>query len=52
MKRSFDQYQHTMAGLTLWHLRFNYLKMIWEVFYLGGIATERSTLQWTADHWH
>lgn len=26
--------------------------MVWEVFYPGGTATERSTLQWAADHWH
>ena len=26
--------------------------MVWELFYPGGSATERSTLQWAADHWH
>lgn len=26
--------------------------MIWELFYPGGSSTERSTLQWAADHWH
>lgn len=52
MKRPFDRYQHIMPGLALWHLRFNYLKMVWEIFYPGGSATERSTLQWAADHWH
>lgn len=26
--------------------------MVWEIFYPGGSATERSTLQWAADHWH
>lgn len=26
--------------------------MVWEVFYPGGSASERSTLQWAADHWH
>lgn len=52
MNRPYDQYQHLFPGLVLWHLRFNYLKMIWELFYPGGSATERSTLQWAANHWH
>ncbi len=26
--------------------------MIWELFYPGGSATERSTLRWAANHWH
>lgn len=26
--------------------------MVWELFYSGGLATEQSTLQWAADHWH
>ncbi|MCJ1471183.1 hypothetical protein MMC07_009831, partial [Pseudocyphellaria aurata] len=47
----YDCYQHIFPGLALWHLRFNYLKMVWEIFYLGGLANERSTLQWAADHW-
>lgn len=51
-KRPFKSYQHIMPGLALWHLRFNYFKKIWEVFYPGGSATERSTLQWAADHWY
>lgn len=51
-KRPFESYQHIMPGLALWHLRFNYFKKIWEVFYPGGSATERSTLQWAADHWY
>lgn len=50
--RSFETYKHLMPGLALWHLRFNYLKMIWELFYPGGSSTERSILQWAADHWH
>lgn len=50
--RSYDRYQHLFPGLALWHLRFNYLKMVRELFYPGGSATERSTLQWAADHWH
>lgn len=50
--RPFETYKHLMPGLALWHLRFNYLKMIWELFYPGGSSTERSTLQWAADHWH
>lgn len=49
--RAYDRYQHLFPGLALWHLQFNYLKMIWELFYPGGSFTERSTLQW-ADHWH
>ena len=50
--RAYDRYQHLFPGLALWHLRFNYLKMIWELFYPGRSSTERSTLQWAADHWH
>ena len=49
MRCPFDWYQHIMPGLALWHLRFNHLKMIWEVL---GTATERSALQSAADHWH
>ena len=52
MDRAYDRYQHIFPGLALWHLRFNYLKMIWELFYPGGSPSERSTLQWAADHWH
>ena len=52
MDRAYDRYQHIFPGLALWHLRFNYLMMVWEVFYPGGSASERSTLQWAADHWH
>lgn len=52
MNRPYDEYQHLFPGLALWHLRFNYLKMVWELCYPGGSATERSTLQWAADHWH
>lgn len=48
--RPYNRYQHMFPGLALWHLRFNYLKMVWELFYLGGAATERSTLQWAADY--
>lgn len=43
--RAFDLYRHIFPGLALWNLRFNYLKMVWELFYPGGSATERSTLQ-------
>lgn len=52
MNRPYERYQHIMPGLALWHLRFNYLKMVWELFYPGGSTSERSTLQWAADHWH
>lgn len=51
-KRAYDCYKHLFAGLALWHLRFNYLKMVWEIFYPGGSASECSTFQWAADHWH
>lgn len=51
-KQAYDCYEHFFPGLALWHLRFNYLKMVWEIFYLGGSASERSTLQWAVDHWH
>lgn len=26
--------------------------MVWEIFYPGGSASECSTFQWAADHWH
>lgn len=52
MDRAYDQYQHIFPGLALWNLRFNYLKMIWKLFYPENSATERSTLQWAADYWH
>lgn len=52
MNRPYDRYEHLLSGLALWHLRYNYLKMIWKLFYPGGSSTERSTLQWAADHWH
>lgn len=52
MNRPYNQYQHLSPGLALWHLRFNDLKMVWEMFDPGGLATERSTWQWAADHWH
>lgn len=52
MDHRYESYQHLFPGLALWHLCFNYLKMVWEVFYPGGSASERSTLQWAADHWH
>lgn len=45
MDRSYDRYQYLFPGLALWHLRFSYLKMMWEVFYPGGSALERSALQ-------
>ena len=50
-RRPYDYFQHIFPGLALWHLRFNYLKMVWEVFYPGRLANERSTLQWAANHW-
>ena len=52
MHLPYDRYQHIFPGLALWHLKFNYLKMVWELFYPGGSATERSTLQWAANHWY
>ena len=52
MHQAYNEYQYIFPGLALWHLRFNYLKMVWELFYPGGSATERSTLQWATDHWH
>lgn len=51
-KQAYDRYKHLFAGLALWYLCFNYLKIVWEIFYPGSSASERSTLQWTADHWH
>lgn len=50
MDRPYDRYQHIFLDLALWHLQFNYLKMVWEIFYLGGSASEQSTLQWAANH--
>lgn len=52
MDRPYDRYQHIFPGLALWHLRFNYLKMVWEIFYPSGSTLKRSTLQWAADHWY
>lgn len=39
--RLYDQYQYIVSGLALWHLQFNYLKMVLELFYLG-----RSSIEW------
>lgn len=50
--RAFDRYRHIFPGLALGHLQFNYLKMVWELFYPGRSVTERSTLQWATDYWH
>ena len=44
-KRAYDRYEYLFPGLALWHLCFNYLKMIKEIFYLGNTTSERSTLQ-------
>ena len=41
----YDRYEHLFPGLALWYLRFNYLKMVWEIFYPGSTALEWSTLQ-------
>ncbi|MCJ1462378.1 hypothetical protein MMC07_000978 [Pseudocyphellaria aurata] len=38
-RQPYDRYQHIFPGLALWRLRFNYLKMIWEIFYPGGQQT-------------
>lgn len=51
MDRSYDWYQQILAGLALWHLRFKFLKMVWELFYPGRAPTKQSALQWAADHW-
>ncbi|MCJ1461627.1 hypothetical protein MMC07_000224 [Pseudocyphellaria aurata] len=50
-RRPYERYQYIFLGLALWHLRFNYLKMVWEIFYPERSANERSTLQWATDHW-
>lgn len=50
MNRAYDRYQYIFFGLALWHLRLNYLKMIQELFYPGGSANKRFSLQWIADH--
>ena len=52
MVQLYDRCQHIFPGPALWHLRFNYLKMVWELFYPGGLAIERSTLQWASNHRH
>ncbi|MCJ1465963.1 hypothetical protein MMC07_004582 [Pseudocyphellaria aurata] len=49
--RSLPAHLSWPPDLALWHLRFNYLKMVWEVFYPGNSTNEQSTLQWAADHW-
>lgn len=48
----YDWYWHIFLELTLWHLRFNYLKMIWELFYPGDSVTKWFILQKATDHWH
>lgn len=45
MDRAYNRYQQLFPGLILWHLYFNYLKMMSEVFYPGRSASEKSTLQ-------
>lgn len=45
MDRPYNQYQDFFPGLALLHLRFNYLKKMWELFYFGGSVSEHSTLQ-------
>ena len=52
MDYPYNRYKYLFSGLAPWHLRFNYLKMIWELFYPGRSSIEHSTLQWAADHWH
>lgn len=53
INRPYNRYQHIFPGLLLWHLRFNYLKMVWKVFYPGRLTIERSTLQWATNYyWH
>lgn len=36
----FEYYQYFMRDRALWYLHFNYLKIVWEVFYPGEMATE------------
>ena len=43
-KRLFESYQYIMPRLAFKYLHFNYLKMIWKVFYLGRSAIEKATL--------
>lgn len=45
MNRPYNRYKYLFSGFVLWNLQFNYLKMIWELFYLSGSSTEHSTLQ-------
>lgn len=52
MKRPFNRYQHIMPSFAFWHLRFNYLNIVWKIFYSGKSTIKRSTLQWAADYWH
>lgn len=40
------------SSLALRHLQFKYLKMVQKLFYPGGLAAKRSTLQWAANDWH
>ena len=44
MNKLYNWYQHMFSGLSLKHLKFNYLKMICKVFYLGRLAIEHSIL--------
>lgn len=36
----FDRYQPIFLDSSFWHLQFNYLKMIWKIFYLWDSETE------------
>lgn len=48
----YDQYQQIFLGLTQWHFRFNYFKMVQKIFYPSGSTSEHSTLQQAANYQH
>lgn len=52
MNQAYNQYQHIFPSLALWYLRFNYLEIMWELFYPRDLATERSTFERPAHYWH
>lgn len=44
MNWPYNQYQYMFSVLAFWHLRSNYLKIVWELFYPGGLVTKKFTL--------
>ncbi|KAL8926613.1 MAG: hypothetical protein Q9172_001712 [Xanthocarpia lactea] len=47
----YDRKEWMVAGLGLWHLRFNMLKLIHRIHWGGSDSLDASTLQFAADAW-